>query len=476
MTQTAETSAHPKTQSPASTTPARVPADVVKLRPHVASQFQSDAVELEEREPWRIAYLSLYLVSALILASIIWASVSQIDKIAVARGKLVTTQPNLVVQALETSVIRFVYVAAGDEVKKGQILARLDPTFTQSDVDQLQAKVDSLDAKARRLEAELENREFEERADASSRAEEQLEGQLFRQRKAYYSSHLENLEQQVQGAEAELNSNLLEKAVLKKRLEGLEQIEAMRSTLFEHQTGSRLNLLTAVDSRLQIQADIARLDGKEVELQHAIAKAKAEKQSFIGDFKRAALEELVDARAKRSAATDDLKKAKLRQEMVVLRSPVDAVVLEVAQRSIGSVVREAEPIFTLVPLDVPIEAEVAIEASDIGQVKVGQDVRIKFDTFPFQEHGVALGKVRNISQDSFSPGTQKDLTEKLKFEAPYFRAHVELTDTRLRGIPAGFRLSPGASLTAEIKQGKRSIISYFLDPLIKGLDESIREP
>ena len=98
------------------------------------SEFQSDAVELEEREPSRIAYLSLYLVTALIVAGITWACLSQVDKIVVARGKLATTQPNLVVQALETSVIRSVHAAAGDVVKKGQVLARLDPTFTQSDV------------------------------------------------------------------------------------------------------------------------------------------------------------------------------------------------------------------------------------------------------------------------------------------------------------------------------------------------------
>jgi len=246
--------------------------------------------------------------------------------------------------------------------------------------------------------------------------------------------------------------------------------------LFEHQTGSRLNLLTTIDSRLQIEGDLAQLDGSQIELQHAIAKGRAEQQSFIDEFKRTDLEELVEAREKRSAAIDELKKAKLRQAMVALTSPVDAVVLEVAQRSIGSVVREAEPIFTLVPLDAPIEAEVAIEANDIGQVKVGQEVRIKFDTFPFQDHGVALGKIRNISKDAFSPGTQKDLTEKLQSQAPYFRAHIELTDTKLRGIPGAFRFSPGTALTAEIKVGKRSVISYFLHPLIRGLDESIREP
>ena len=474
MTKIAADSAHQDGEALPISTP-RVSADVVDLYPRAASEFQSDAVELEERDPARVAYLALYLLSALIVAGIAWACLSQVDKIVVGRGKLVTAQPNVVVQALETSVIRSLDVAAGDFVKKGQILARLDPTFTQSDVDQLQAKVDALDAKTRRLEAELKNREFEVPADTSSKAEE-LEEELYRQRKAYYSSQVENLEQQVQRLQAELDTNVQEEEVLKKRLAGLQDIEEMRSTLYEHQTGSRLNLLTAADARLEIQADIARLDGREIELKHDIAKAQAEKQSFIDDFRRKALEDLVEAREKLSGATDDLKKARLRQQMVTLTAPVNAVVQEVADRSMGSVVREAEPIFTLVSLDAPIEAEVAIEASDIGLVKVGQEVRIKFDTFPFQEHGVALGTVRSVSRDAFTPGTQKDLAERLKFDAPYFRARIELTDIKLRGLPAGFRFTPGASLTAEIKQGKRSIISYFLEPITKGLDESIREP
>ena len=475
MKQTAQELAHVKAQSPHATS-LRNSAEIVKLHDHLISEFQSDAVELEEREPPRIAYLSLYLVTALIVACIVWACLSQVDKIVVARGKLTTTQPNIVVQALETSVIRSVQVAVGDVVKKGQVLGRLDPTFTQADLDQLQAKVDALDAKTKRLEAELGHRDFALGADAKSSPDEELEARLFQQRKAYFSSHVESLDQQIDRDEANLSTNLEQQAVLRKRLEGIQEIEKMRSILFEHQTGSRLNLLTTIDTRLQIEGDLAQLNGSQIELQHAIAKGRAEKQSFIDDFRRTALEELVEAREKRSAAADELKKAKLRQEMVALTTPVDAVVLEIAQRSVGSIVREAEPIFTLVPLDVPIEAEVAIEASDIGRVKAGQDVRIKFDTFPFQEHGVALGKVRTVSRDAFTPGTQKDLTEKLQSQAPYFRAHIELIDTKLSGLPAGFRFSPGTALTAEIKSGKRSVISYFLHPLIRGLDESLREP
>ena len=220
MNQTAQELPLIKAQSPAATS-LRNSAEIVKLRDHVVSEFQSDAIELEEREPPRIAYLSLYLVTALIVACIVWACLSQVDKIVVARGKLTTTQPNIVVQALETSVIRTVHAAAGDVVKKGQALARLDPTFTQSDADQLQAKVDGLDAKIRRLEAELGNREFDLRSlEANPSADEQLEARLFKQRKAFYSSHVEALDQQIQRDEANVRTNLAQQAVLKQRLEG----------------------------------------------------------------------------------------------------------------------------------------------------------------------------------------------------------------------------------------------------------------
>ena len=63
-----------------------------------------------------------------------------------------------------------------------------------------------------------------------------------------------------------------------------------------------------------------------------------------------------------------MKKMELRRNMVALTAPADAVVLDLAQRSIGSVVREAEPIVTLVPINVPLEAEVSVNALDMARV------------------------------------------------------------------------------------------------------------
>jgi HlyD family secretion protein len=155
----------------------------------------------------------------------------------------------------------------------------------------------------------------------------------------------------------------------------------------------------------------------------------------------------------------------------VLEAPADAIVLDVAQRSVGSVMKEAEPLYTLVPLNSPLEAEVLVEGRDIGQVKTASLTRVKLEAWPFQKHGTLEGQVRTLSEDVFSPDPKKEGEAR-----PHYKARIKLTSAELRNVPDHFRLIPGMAVTAEIKIGDRSVISYFLYPLLRGLDESIREP
>jgi len=58
----------------------------------------------------------------------------------------------------------------------------------------------------------------------------------------------------------------------------------------------------------------------------------------------------------------------------------------------------------------------------------------------------------------------------------FFRARVALGPVTLRDVPKDFRLIPGMTATAEIVIGKRTVISYLLDPIVRLFDESLREP
>jgi hemolysin D len=445
----------------------------------IISEFQPDAVEIEERSPPRMTRITLYLVAALIAAAVIWASLSTVDEIVTAQGKLTTTRPGLVVQPLETSVIREIHVAVGDVVHRGQALATLDPTFPKADVDALRTRIAAFDATIERLEAELNARNFVPSDPANP--EEVAQTRLFTRRQGYYKASLNNYDAQIASLQGELETNKSQTALTAKRLDTLRSIEAMRSELMRDETGSRLNFLLAQAARLEVEDGLSHMRGDQVDLTHKLEKTGAERQVFIEDFRRTALQDLVDALAKRNAAAEDLKKAELRQHMVVLTTPVDAVVLEIAHRSIGSVVREAETLFSLVPRDAPLQAEVNVDSRDIGEVAVGQPVRIKFEAFPFQKHGTGSGTVRVISEDSFTPESGGEVAARAPREEstrpshPYYRVLVDLNDMRLRNLPEGFQMLPGMTLTAEVKVGSRRVISYFLYPLLRGLDESIRE-
>jgi HlyD family secretion protein len=450
----------------------RPPRTAEPVRQRLISEFQPDAIEVEESTPPRIARMTLYTVVALIAAAITWASLSQVDTIVAAQGKLISTSPNIVVQPLETSVVRKIHVKAGDVVGRGQALATLDPTFSQADVDQLRTRLTALDANIHRLQAELNNQKFI--VVDSGNQDQVLQAKLFAERKAFYETSLRNYDAQIASAQANLKTSQSEEVTLQQRLETLRSIETMRETLMDKAVGSKLNYLLSRDARLDIDGNLARLRGNQVDYTHRIERSRAEQQTFIEDFRRTAYQDLVDAIAKRNSAVEDLKKAELRQQLIVLKAPVDSIVLEIASRTVGSVVREAETLFVLVPRNENLQAEVNVEGKDIGQVAVGQSVRLKFDAFPFQKYGTGHGTVRVVSRDSFAPDTKNDATRHMS--SPYYRILIDVDEARLRSQPADFQMIPGMAVTAEMKVGHRSVMSYFLYPLIRGLDESIREP
>ncbi|MBV9427593.1 MAG: biotin/lipoyl-binding protein, partial [Bradyrhizobiaceae bacterium] len=126
-----------------------------------AVNFQPDAVMIEERPlPW-FARSVVYVIVLLVVTAATWASLSQVDRVVVARGKLITIEPLMTVQPLETAVVHSITVGVGDTVKEGQILATLDPTFSQSEQLADEERLASMTAEASRLEAEIFGQSFD---------------------------------------------------------------------------------------------------------------------------------------------------------------------------------------------------------------------------------------------------------------------------------------------------------------------------
>jgi len=255
------------------------------------------------------------------------------------------------------------------------------------------------------------------------------------------------------------------------------QVESMRQELYNISAGSRLNLLTTQLDRLSLGDQLAEKVQQQKELEQQLASAREQKEKYINNWVREAGERLTTVQQDLATATQQLISAERRRSLVVLRAPADGVVLELGQRSIGSVAREAEPLITLVPLGNKVEAEVDVDSSDVAHLRVGDKVRVKLDALPFQRHGTLSGVLRVITENSFQPEKKAaGPADKPDGQPAFFRARIALGPLALQNVPSDFRLIPGMTAAAEINVGKRTVISYLLDPVVRLFDESLREP
>lgn len=409
-----------------------------------------------------------YLIVLMVAAAVAWSAVSQVDRLVVGNGKLVPTATNFTVQPIETSIIRSVNVEVGQIVRKGTPLVALDPTFTEADVDQLQQRIASYEIQIARLAAEASGSAMA-RPKSATAAEFEMHNQMLEGSRAENAARRRQHDQKIAELTASLDKNKLDREMLRDRLHSFREIESMRQQLYKSQHGSRLQALIAEKER--IDADRAyQLEVKRTaELRHQLDGAISARRAYVEETRRKIAETLISVRRERDALMEQLNKALKRRELVVLRAPDDALVLEIAAKSVGSVVREAEPLVTMLPLDAPLRADVQVRARDIGLLRVGDRVRLKLEAFPFQRHGTLDGEIETISGDTFT--NQKD--DKAE---PFYRVRIRLLGTRLKTVPDDFRLIPGMLLTADIKIGERSVLSYFTYPIIRTLDEAIREP
>jgi len=445
------------------------------------NDFQSDAAEIEGRRDPILTRLTLYVTAAMIVTAIVWASVSRIDRVVSANGKLVSTEPPIIVQPFDNSILKSIAVRAGDVVKAGQVLATLDPTFAQSDIGQITVRLQTTEANISRLEAELSGEAYKPPADMPA---EVVLGQLglWRNRQAQFTAQLQSFDERIARATGTIASSQTQIVTLTTQLQKWKEIEEIRNTLAASQIGSKLNALASTANRLDVERNLLTAKSTEQQTRHELDDLKAQREAFIQQWKNTIAQDLIQQRAERDVLAEQMAKAKKRQDLVTLTAPVDAVVLEVANRSVNSVVQGAEPLFTLVPVNAPLEAVVQIDGRDIGFIRAGDPVAIKFDAYNYLEHGAAEGVLRTISDDSFS---RNERTGVSKADAAaginnagtlFYRGQVDLTSMKLRNVPENFRLLPGLPLTADIRVGSRTVIAYFLKPLVGRLNESMREP
>ena len=436
------------------------------------SVFESETLSVfHETTPYS-EHAILHGVALMIFVVLGLASVVKLDRVVSAPGRVVPTAGSLFVQPLDRSIIREIKVSAGDLVKKGQILATLDPTFAAADLAQFQQKVARSRALVARLEAERAGSAFD--AGANPDRNTQSQALIWQQRQREFQQGIADFDARIRSTEAKIALAKDDVANYEKRRGLADKIETMDLTLEQHGSGSKLNTFLSTSNRIDFDRLLAESQGQLNQSLHDIDALEAQRQVFIVKWQEDIGNQLVVARGDLDEANQGLSKAERVSQLINLTAPEDSVVLQIGKASVGSVVdasgSDAQPLFTLVPIDGALEADVEIDTSDIGFIKVGDPAEIKLDAYPYMRHGTAHGEIKTISEGSFVQGENQEV------RSPYFKARVVMDDVHLRDVPASFRLIPGMTLAADIMIGKRSIMSYLVDGALRTGSEAMREP
>jgi HlyD family type I secretion membrane fusion protein len=449
--------------------PARKRTDVGK----VVGAFESEtAAVILKTSPDR-EHIILYSVGIGLAVCLFLAGVVKLDRVVVGVGRTVPVGGSLYISPLDSGIIREVRAKPGDVVRKGQVLATLDSTFTEADRTQLEQRYASDTAAVARLEAEIAGRRYvPARRDTNS----VLQSSIHAQREAELASNLADFNARIRAAEAQVSQFDSDVRQYTQRLQLAEKVEQTYVPLAEKGYVSNLQVLQAKDQHTEAARFLADAQHQGAAARQSLQALRSQRQSYIQRRLAELGAELVNTRNNLDITRQNLQKATRLNELITLNAPADAVVLKVGRVSSGSVAvngaisSQSEPLFTLVPLDAPVEVDMRIDAGEIGFVKKGDLVRIKLDAYRFMQHGTAQGTIVNISEGSFTVNDDNQVVQ------PFVRVRVRIVEAKLVGVPKDFRLLPGMTLQGDILVGRRTILSYLVEGALRTGSEAMREP
>ncbi|PHZ58988.1 hemolysin D [Photobacterium leiognathi] len=420
----------------------------------------------------------VWLCSLLVIAIITWAAYSKLEEVVVGDGKVVPTQAIQKIQSLEGGIIEQVLVSPGEQVKQGQTLLILDDTRFRTAFQESDEHFRTLQAQIKRLKAELETvkvntreKDWKEQITISHQALDfdDLSKRAQLNAKANYNERISQIESQLE--EAQLT--------IEQQTEALRDAKSNTATL-----NSSLRLVNkearmlegAVKRGAVAEVELIQTRRDQVKIRGEIASSKVAQQKASAALREAivmrrnlALEFRTSVQAQLNEATNQFAQLEDSQEGLAdqlkrteITAPMDGTIKDILVRSLGGVVKPGEPIMELVPNDSKLIVEARISPQDIAFVSKGLEATIKFTAYDFVVYGGRKGTVTYVSADALQT---EDGTA-------YYRAHIQLhddPDTRLQVIP-------GMQAMVDILTGEKTVLSYWLKPLLRAKASALREP
>ena len=488
---------------PVASTPARL-RSLFKLVPGGADEraFLPAALEIIETPASPVGRAIGGLIAAAAVTAVLWACFSQIDIIVTAPGRIIPVGQTKIVQPFQAGIVQAIDVADGDHVQAGQALIILDPTSAQADARRVAQDLLSLELDRARLgglRAVLASGAAPVLVDIPAGATQgqidatnaQMQAQALEE-----AGKLADLDQQIAEKQSEAAQAVASVAKVVTDKPFLSQVAGMRTTLLQDKVGSKLDWLNAEQQLADTRPDVELAQAQQQAALASVAALQQQRAETQGEYAAGVLNDLEQADQKISESSQDLVKANQVVKLTTLRAPISGTVQQLIMHTIGGIVTPAEALLTIVPDNQQLTVEASIQNQDIGFVHVGQEAQVKVGAFDSTRFGAIKGTVVSISHDVVDqmpnqPPQDDGYTQGAEQagpaqngsqnganappQEPEYVAHIVLAQTYI-GTDAGpVELQPGMAVTADVKTGRRRVISYLLSPFAHQIEEAGRE-
>jgi len=421
---------------------------------------------LDKYRPTHGSYLPI-LVILLLVSTFSWMFVSELDEVAVATGQVVPQGQVKLIQHLEGGIVTEILAKEGQKVGKGERLMQLRLGADRVRSSEIELQAAGLEIKRDRLQAELDKQRFSlpENVDAKIRKIFQKEILTFDNRKRQVNGSIKILE-------ANARQKILEIKELESRIKGretslklaLKRLQIAES-LEKDNLSTKMEVLDLENEYAQLKSEISELQTSLQRAKEAHTEARQRATSLTLDFNREVSEELGRVEIALAQTEEQLKTASELVNQTALYSPIEGIVKNLRQHTIGGVVQPGEAIMEVVPAQDTLVIETKLSPIDVGYVRVGQNADVKILTYDFLRYGSLPGLVKNVAAD-----TSTDLRGD-----PYFRVEIETERNYLGKDSGSLPITPGMQAEINIKTGTRSVFNFLISPVLKTWHAAFKE-
>lgn len=389
--------------------------------------FMPSLLEIIERPAHKAGTVIIIGVFTLLIGAIIWACVSEIDVVITASGSVQPVGNLNVVKTYSGGTVKSINVSEGDFVEQGDVLIELDTEALEIDVNQLEKQRKILESQ----------RDIYTKIIGGS--------DLSKIKISDYPDELKPYIQAILDSDTGYRNSLANYENLKMSAEINREIAEIQLEQYRI-SGSERQIRT---QELSVRQYALEVENATLQISNAKSQYAAQVNTNLSEINQT-LDEI----------GANLEKYRLSTEYQNITAPVSGYVNSVGVNTLGETVTSAQQLVTIVPDNTPNEMICYVKNTDIADVELGMEAEVKLEAYPYNKYGTVKGTVKYISPSSFA-------NEQL---GSIYIVKLELDDGN-----ENIRVISGLSGAVEIKTGRRTVMDYFLEPIIKGFGDSLKE-